>query len=89
MDSTTDVAIAHGLTFSKIRNISVNVYEDTVTTMFPLYYYAQAVGALPAGTWIVDGTNITLYRRDSGNFDSAFFNATDINRGFIIIEYVT
>ena len=78
--------VAHGLTFSKIRGVTVEVYNDFQTglTSFPSY--------LPSGTTLErvskDSTNITLHAATNGEFDWADYDSTAINRGFIVISYV-
>lgn len=85
MDSTGGVSVAHGLTLSKIRNVSVLVRSDDGSFVAPLNYSS---GGSSAGTWSVDATNVVLGRTASGSFDGSTWDATSYNRGWIILEYV-
>lgn len=85
MDLTSGVSVAHGLTLSKIRNVSVLVRNDAATFVSSLGYSSNGVSA---GTWSVDATYVILGRTTSGSFDGSTFSATGFNRGWITIDYV-
>ena len=88
MDTTDGIAIAHGLTFSKIRRISALIRNDTDS----IYYEFTSLASLAAEdvtqNITTDSTNINLYRDPDGLFDSTFFDSTSYNRGWITIEYI-
>ncbi len=81
MDSTASVSVAHGLTLSKIRKISVTVVRDDSAVHVPLDYNNS-------GNFYADATDIALTRVGSGDFDAAIYDSTSFNRGWIVIEYI-
>ncbi len=88
MVSSSLVTIPHGLTFSKIRSVKANIYNDAETT------YEELTGVIIAenlasvgGRASVDSTNITLMRMNNGRFDNTAYNDGVINRGFVIITW--
>lgn len=85
MNTDESVVIAHGLTSSKMRIVSVLIYRDES----PNVYDFQTPGAnFSIGGGIeFNETDITLERNASGFFDSLSFDDTVINRGIITIEY--
>ncbi|HXK36583.1 MAG TPA: hypothetical protein VJ553_03300 [Candidatus Paceibacterota bacterium] len=99
MDTTATIAVAHGIAdHTKIIGISVSIRDDGDITTSPLNI---ALGGIPPGTvdvpqgaWRKGGTyggtdpnNIGLWRLAGGYFDTASYDATSYNRGWIIIEY--
>lgn len=89
MDSNPTVAVAHGISdYKKIRGISVIIRDDADSVYSPL-------NSCPIGTNVdlngsvvsVGSTNITLFRSNSGDFNSTNYNSTPYNRGFITIQY--
>lgn len=82
MDSTVQVSIAHGLTYSKIRTFEAFIINDTSTTLYPL-------NTENGGYANIDGANIVLNRSTSGIFDNTGHDSTSFNRGWITIQYVT
>lgn len=90
MDSTTNLNVAHTIAdFTKIRSIEAFVRNDADTAYYPLAKIdAGGTGNIQGGVSVWDSTNVTLSRLASGNFDSADFNSTGYNRGFIVIEYI-
>ncbi len=84
MDATQTVAVAHGLTLSKIRSVSVLIRRDDDA----LYIDFAAPSVVAQSNFISMGsTNVTLSRATSGAFDGTNFNATSFNRGWITVEY--
>jgi len=79
MDSTPSLTIAHGVTVSNIRGLSVLIRSDPGTGYRNLY---------DGGYATVANTNIYLVRTESGIFDSDGYDSTSFNRGYITIEYV-
>jgi hypothetical protein len=86
MDTDASVDVAHGL--SNIRDISVIIKDDALTT-YRMLNDTNNVTATPQGGWRFDGTNVTLSRLNGGNFDSVSYGATgSFNRGYINIHYL-
>lgn len=85
MDVTAQVNIAHGLTYSKIRCVSAVIRDnaDSNTYNFPHIYYSTTSDEYIS--W--SSTLVTLKRSTSGKFDTANFNSTPYNRGWIIIQH--
>jgi hypothetical protein len=79
MDSTASVAVAHGLTFSKIIAAGVLIRNDATNLWKPLN---------DAGGFTIDTTNFNLTRTTSGYFDSIDYDATGYDRGVITVWYV-
>ena len=82
MDSTASVDVAHGLTFSTIREVRVSIRHDNGTNLYDIILNGTD------GTFVVDATNVTLTRTAAGTFDSANFDSTSFNRGWVKIFYV-
>jgi len=85
MDSTDHVDIAHGLTLANIRNIQVSIKQDSNLSLTSIF----AGGAAVAGYWLIDATNVKIYRINAGIYDSANFDSTTdpANRGWVTIWY--
>jgi hypothetical protein len=81
MDSTASVDVAHELTLSTIRSIEVTIRDDTGAEIRDL------VRTGPDGYFSADATNVTLTRAVGGAFDSASYDSTSYNRGWISIIY--
>lgn len=79
MDTTQFVSIAHGVTLSKIRTVTVEIYNDAGDTLFN---FNEGSGSIQKTS-----TNITITRTTSGFFDGALFDSTSFNRGWIKVEY--
>lgn len=91
MDSTQSVDIAHGISdHTKIRAVSAVIRKDDETDHYVLGGIKLSTLPEEASTaWIsyYDSTNVGLYRTTGGFFDSAVFDATSFNRGWITIWY--
>lgn len=79
MDSLSPVYVAHGLSISNIRRVTILIRDDANTS----YYNFESYGSFFIGV-----TNISLNRTFSSIFDSTSFDSTSYNRGWVIIEYV-
>ena len=79
------VSIPHTLSLVKIRSVSVFIFNDAQNTLYPISYVD--LGGLIKGTVDVDSTNINPSIFSGGLFDSASFNDTSVNRGYITITY--
>lgn len=87
MDTTSEVSIAHGLTYSKIQNVWAIIRNDGDTNRQMLIQSTPLATGTPASQIGFLSTNIILARETSGNFDNASYNATSYNRGFAYIVY--
>lgn len=91
MDATASVAIAHGLTASKICGCEVKIIDD-LGQVFDISHGGTTY--LLSGWVNIDSTYVRIERAASGTgdgmFDSAVFNTTagNYNRGWITITYV-
>ena len=85
MDTTSGKIINHGLSISKIRSVKVVIRNDAGSGLFPIEVSSD--GTI-SGTWNLDATQIAPVRFSGKFFDSADFDATSYNRGWITIEYV-
>ena len=86
MDTTSSVSVAHGLTASKIRNISAMIRPDDLAGLYSLTTDYNMIDA--SGTIGQFGDNIVLKRASSSFFDGTGFDSTSFNRGWITIWYV-
>jgi hypothetical protein len=87
MDATSEVYIPHGLTLSKIRSASAMIRSDTGGTqhmLTPGSLNDERDGELLT----INTVDVTLRRKLSGGYDSAAFDSTSYNRGWITIWYV-
>lgn len=89
MDADITVNVAHGLgtAWVNIRTVDVNIFNDAVTASYSID--AGDVSANVSGLAIKNSTNIVLSRFAGGFFDSADFDATSFNRGYVTITYTT
>lgn len=88
MNASISVNIAHGVSdFNKIRGVQALIYPDTLASLNPIDQVNPGTG-IPNG-WVstIGSTNITLQRYTGGQWDSAGYDDTTINRGFILIDY--
>jgi len=92
MDANAFTNFAHGMSsnYTKIRSISVVIRNDDSSKYMLLnQFYDHADATLVGGgIYYWDSTNIYLYRRTGGIFDSTEYNATSYNRGYVTIEYI-
>lgn len=86
MDADASKNVAHGLTLSKIRAVSVVVRNDAGDTY---YAFSTASPTNPHDIVIqyIDATNVVLQRANSTAFDSTGYDQTPYNRGWITIWY--
>jgi hypothetical protein len=87
MDATSQVTVAHGLTLSKIRSMTVMIRGDSGTTYYDLS--SRSDYSLSSGNdgYNCDGTNAILNRATGGPFDNISYDSTGYNRGWITIQY--
>jgi len=92
MDFTVQVNIAHGLAGSdwkNIRAVNVIIRNDTDTSHYDLLGYDENINPdhMNGGVSAIDSTYVRLQRNAGGFFDSANFDSTTYNRGWITIFY--
>ena len=82
MNATGSVAVAHGITQSKLRSFTVMIRHDNET--IGIYDFSAAIGDNLAS---VGSTNINLTRDAAGTFAATTFDSTPYNRGWITLWY--
>lgn len=87
MDTTGVVNVAHGLTLSKIIDISVYIINDIGDVLAPLNLLNSSTYD-GEGRFLADSTNVVLTRKLSGAFDGTEYDSTSYNRGHVTIEYL-
>ncbi len=89
MDTTSQVDVAHGLTLTKIRQVTALIRNDTDTTYTPLTLGSISTAA-EVNAWVAGctSTNVNLQRKTAGAFDDTAYDSTSYNRGWITITYV-
>ena len=85
MDSTSQVSIPHGLTFSNIIGAMAFIKNDvgTQVSSFPTsedYMYVN-------GTIFWGSSNVVLTRFATGPYDGTGYDSTSYNRGYILMFY--
>jgi hypothetical protein len=84
MDTDAVKSVAHGLVYSQIRSVSVFINKDFSSEHFQFVDDFAALGYSPL-KW--DSNNVVMERTDGGIWDNTSYNATSINRGFVVIQY--
>jgi len=87
MQSTNIVTVPHGIDYTKIIGVHVVIRDDANNVFQPLNKITAA-DFVPAGGvsgYLVGG--VTLYRKATGFFDDANYNATGFNRGWVYVSY--
>lgn len=87
MDTDSQATVAHGLDLTKIREVSIIVRENTGVIHYPLNRFDTGSGTSEAGIQVINN-NIVMGRATGSFFDSASFNSTGFNRGWITITHV-
>ncbi len=93
MDTDVTKVVAHGIGsfFTKIKKISAVIIDDASSGISPLDLIdntaSVSLAVLMGGVVNIGSSDIDLYRTPGGVFDSAGFDSTGFNRGFITIEY--
>lgn len=87
MDATASLNIAHGVTPSKITSLDVMIINDGGGGFTDKLDGDPALSGQAQGYASVFNTFIKVSRLAAGFFDSATFNDTGINRGYITIRY--
>lgn len=87
MDATATLTVAHGLTLSKIRSVSVTIISDGGTIHNHLDHGKDSAGQ-PQGFVDWRATDINLGRVAGGTYDDTAYDETSFNRGWIVIKYL-
>jgi hypothetical protein len=92
MNSTASVAVAHGLTGSKIKSVTGSFRNDTGNGLFPITSgQVQDSGVSDYQVYINnwDATNINVYR-GSSTYEAinAEYDGTGFSRGELIVSYI-
>jgi hypothetical protein len=90
MDSTSNISVAHGLTLAKIIGCRVLVRNDADTERRTIFgsFTNGSTTEWNATIAQIDATNVHIVRESSGIFDSANYDSTSYNRGWIILDYI-
>ena len=93
MDTTANVSVAHGVTLSKIREVSVLIRNNADTERHPLggTCYSSSATFTQGGSFYVTSTNIVMARiTATSQFDNTNYDTMgdDGNRGWITITYI-
>lgn len=83
MDTTSAVAVAHGLTFANIRAVKATIRNDLDTIYSDLSSYD--INSTPS--IYAEATTVTLVRLDTGWYDKTTHDSISFNRGWITIWY--
>jgi hypothetical protein len=91
MDATANISVPIGaIDYTKVITVDCIIRMDAGGTVYhsPLMRcYDDADPNLISGGIQYWGTNFLLWRRTGGGYDSAIYDATSYNRGWLIIEY--
>jgi len=87
-DGVVTRSIAHGLDVEKIRGLSAIMMND-VGSSYSNIASPQAAdnGLVNGGISLSGSSNVILYRTTGGDFDSASYSSTFVNRAVITILY--
>jgi len=88
MDTTPSLNVPHSIAdFTKVRNITVLIRNDADTAYSD--FHSWEATQTTATTLAINATNVVMFRGTSGLFDSADYNSTSYNRGWITIQYTS
>jgi len=87
MDSTQTVYINHGLDYTKITSFGAVVIDDTALAYYKIEFHGTDNAGHIHGAVINGSIQTSVTRLPGGYFDSASFDSTGYNRGFIKLEY--
>jgi len=88
MQASATKNVAHGVDVELIRDVKAMIFTDTGSTVIlPLDSYNAVTFTIDGGVRYIDPIHVELGRKPGGYFDSADFNATSYNRGYILITY--
>jgi hypothetical protein len=78
MDADPIAGVIHDVPFAKIRDIRATIRNDADTALYPIEFSGS----------VCVGSAVSLTRVEAGPFDTADFNSTSYNRGWVTISYV-
>jgi len=87
MDTTTTLAVAHGLSATEwktIKSVSLIVRNDADTAYYEGFNHTTGKEVYITS---IDSTNVNLTRSPGGTFDDVTFDSTSYNRGWLTIQY--
>lgn len=87
MDATVGVAVSHGLSATEwktVRVMDVIIRDDADSGYSPLSSKSSAIDGYLRE---IEAASINLYRITSGSYDSASYDSTGYNRGWVTIQY--
>ena len=86
MDADGFVDIEHELDYSKIRDISIMIQNDSENLLTP--FISQGQSSIIFVTISTTNDHIRITRNGGGNFDNTSYDDTGVNRGFVTISYI-
>lgn len=89
MDASGSKSISHslGASFKNVRQITGTIRNDGDTTYYAVPGSGNSTGLHDAMFYSIDSSVVTAVRRASGAFDSATFDSTSYNRGWVYLRY--
>jgi hypothetical protein len=88
MNTTTELTLAHGLTFSEIISVRGHIINDAQTYKY-FFSGGQTSGSnMEPYLGPADATNLRLRIISGGAYNSSSFSSTAISRGRIIVDYL-
>jgi hypothetical protein len=88
MDTTTNIDVAHGLTYADIISAEVWIRNDADTVRSNISSGVSAANTTPQGyIGDIDATNVNIVRLTTGKFDHVDYDSISYNRGWLIITY--
>jgi hypothetical protein len=88
MDTTITVGVPHSLDYTKIRGVQAWIVPDTNPERINLSHIDYSTGLCQGGVLSVTNIVINLERLTGGTFDSAEYDTTLKNRGYLLIDYI-
>ena len=83
MSATTSINKAHGMSAQNIRGVDIIIRHDNGTNLYSIY----SAGGTGDGRYVLDATDIAIFRTAGGAFNNNSFDSTSFNRGWITIVY--
>jgi hypothetical protein len=85
-----EIVVTHNIAdYKKIRSITVVILDDTDSTVRYFLISPAGTGVVPQGAVVsISSASVLLRVLTGGRFDSATFDATSYNRGYMLIEAI-
>lgn len=87
MDADATKSVAHGLTLANIRYVSGVVRRDDLDHIHDIPDFNVATGRIELYVVEIGATNVDLERNSASEYNSADYDSTSFNRGWISIWY--